>query len=325
MAPETIQEQVRKHLTDAHSIEQQALVQMKLAPKIAGDPQLAELFARHREETEGHERRVRERLAALGGKPAIVKDVAGQVTGVGFALFAKFNPDTPGKLVVHGYSYEHMELAAYALLGALAQEAGDLETAELARSIAGEEQDMAQRLAASFDVAVQASLRDLSPDDISAQLNRYLEDAHALEVQSLQLLERSPGMAGHPELAQTFETHLEQTREHEALVRERLEQRGASPSRIKDAALRLGALNWGMFFAAQPDTPIKLAGFAFAVEHLEIAAYELLGRVAQRAGDQETVALAQRILAQERHAATQVHEQFDAALEAGLREQDLSR
>jgi ferritin-like metal-binding protein YciE len=217
-----------------------------------------------------------------------------------------------------------MELAAYELIGALAEQAGDQETAAMARAIAGEEQEMAERLAAGFDIAVQASLRDLSPDDISAQLNRYLEDAHAIEMQSLQLLERSRGMAGHPELAQAFEEHLAQTREHERLVRERLDERGASPSRIKDAALRLGALNWGMFFAAQPDTPIKLAGFAFAVEHLEIAAYELLRRVAERAGDAQSVAMAQRILAEERHAAAQVREQFDAALRAGLREQDLA-
>jgi hypothetical protein len=48
----------------------------------------------------------------------------------------------------------------------------------------------------------------------------------------------------------------------------------------KDGALRLGALDRGVFFAAQPDTPAKLAGFAYAVENLEIVAYELLLRVA---------------------------------------------
>jgi hypothetical protein len=46
--------------------------------------------------------------------------------------------------------------------------------------------------------------------------------------------------------------------------------------------MRLGALNWGGFFAVQPDTRAKLAGFAYAFEHLEIGAYELLRRVAQR-------------------------------------------
>jgi ferritin-like metal-binding protein YciE len=54
--------------------------------------------------------------------------------------------------------------------------------------------------------------------------------------------------------------------------------------------MRIGGLNIGAFLGAQPDTPAKLAGFAFAFEHLEIAAYELLSRVAQRAGETETVA-----------------------------------
>ncbi|HZU39403.1 MAG TPA: DUF892 family protein, partial [Solirubrobacteraceae bacterium] len=95
-------------------------------------------------------------------------------------------------------------------------------------------------------------------------------------------------------------------------------------SRLKDAALRLGALNWGMFFAAQPDTPTKLAGFAYALEHLEVAAYELLRRVAQRAGDAGTEAMAERILAEENAAGQRIHGLFAEALDAGLREQGLA-
>jgi ferritin-like metal-binding protein YciE len=89
---------------------------------------------------------------------------------------------------------------------------------------------------------------------------------------------------------------------------------------LKDAALRLGALNLGMFFKAQPDTPAKLAAFSYAFEHLEVAAYELLKRVAARAGDEETVAAANTILVEERATAATVHEQFDHALDASLEE-----
>jgi ferritin-like metal-binding protein YciE len=58
-----------------------------------------------------------------------------------------------------------------------------------------------------------------------------------------------------------------------------------------------------MFFQTHPDTPGKLACFAYAFEHLEIAGYEELRRVAERAGDQETVALADRVLGEQRAAA----------------------
>jgi ferritin-like metal-binding protein YciE len=311
-------EQLNKYLTDAHSIEKQALAQMKAAPKIAGDAAIESAFAEHLTETEAHESLVRARLEERGASPSLVKDSAGTLTGVGFALFAKFNPDTPGKLVNHAYSYEHMELAAYDLLGRIAQRAGDTETAELARRVGQEEQAMAERLAGLFDRAVAASLRDQQPDDLGEQLNSYLTDAHAIEAQAIELLSKGPAIVGQGELATAMEEHLAETHEHQRLIDERLNARGASPSKLKDAALRLGALNWGGFFGAQPDTPAKLAGFAYAFEHLEIGAYELLRRVAERAGDAETVAVAERILHQEREAAQKIHSLFDAAVDAAL-------
>ena len=191
----------------------------------------------------------------------------------------------------------------------------------VARQIEEQERSMAERLASSFDRAADTSLRDLDPDDLAEQLDKYLSDAHAIEVQAIQLLEKGPELAGTSELAAAYEDHLAQTRRHEQLVDERLRSHGESPSKIKDAALRLGALNWGTFFAAQPDTPAKLAAFAYAFEHLEIGAYELLSRVAQRAGDRETKVMAAEILDQERTAASKIHSLFDQALEASLSDQ----
>ena len=89
---------------------------------------------------------------------------------------------------------------------------------------------------------------------------------------------------------EVFREHLEQTKEHRQLVDQRLAAHGAGPSRFQAGAMRAGALNLGMFFKAQPDTPVKLAGFAYAFEALEVGAYELLTRVAERAGDEQTAA-----------------------------------
>jgi ferritin-like metal-binding protein YciE len=157
VADRTIEEQLAKYLTDVHAIEEQALPQLKAAPKIAGERGLAEIFSEHLEETRVHERRVRERLEARDAGPAKLKDAAGRVTGVGFVMFARSQPDTPGKLVAHSYAYEHMELAAYELLMRVAERAGDQETVEVARVIATEERAMAGRLADRFGVAVDAS------------------------------------------------------------------------------------------------------------------------------------------------------------------------
>jgi UDP-glucose 4-epimerase len=306
------EDKLAKQLADVHSIEEQALTQMRKAPKIAGNERLAGIFEEHRDETEEQERRVRERLEAHGADPSTLKDLAGKAGGIGMVVFAASQPDTPGKLITHAFSYEHMEIAAYELLRRTAEEAGDEATAAMAIEIAAEEQQMAERLESCFDDAVDASLSSGSMD-LSRRLDRYLADAHAIEKQGLQLLETAPRIVEDAELKKFFSEHLRESEEHEELVRERLEARGAKPSKAKDAALRLGGLQVGAFFAAQPDTAAKLAGFAFAFEHLEIAAYELLGRVARRADDQKVLGVAERILAEERAAAGRLASRWDRA------------
>ena len=316
----SVDQQLSIYLTDVHAIELQALEQVKRARKVAGDPELEAAFADHVRETERHRTYVEDRLMARSWAPVPQKDLSGKLSGVGMALFARFQPDTPGKLAAHAYSYERMELAAYELLARLAERAGDSETVLTARMIEQEERAMADRLATLFDRAVEGSLRELETDDVGKQLDKYLADAHSIEGQAAKLLQRAPKMAGAEELATAFEEHLEETERHAELVEERLRARGSNPSALKDAALRLGALNLGMFLKAQTDTPAKLAAFAYAFEHLEVAAYELLKRVAARAGDEETVSMADEILFDERAAAARVQSLFDHALEASLQE-----
>src|SRR5690242_1151890 len=116
MADNSLHEQLHKYLTDCHSIEVQALAQLKRAPKIAGSEELAEMYRVHERETEGQKRLLEQRLAAHGESANRLKDVVADVTGIGMYLFAKFNPDSPGKLAAHAHSYEAMEQAAYEYL-----------------------------------------------------------------------------------------------------------------------------------------------------------------------------------------------------------------
>src|SRR4051812_14359999 len=232
MTANALDEQLTKYLTDLHSIEEQALAQMRLAPRLAGDPELQRIFVEHTGETESHERLVREQLGRRGPKPSAAKDVAGRVGGWGMILFARFNPDTPGKLAMHAYSYEHMELAAYELLRRIAERAGDEPVRAMAEQVGGQERSMADRIATMWDRAVDASLHDKGAEDVEKDLVKYLRDAHALEAQALQLLETGPQLAGLEALAEVFREHLEQTREHQRLVDERLAAHRARPPRL---------------------------------------------------------------------------------------------
>jgi UDP-glucose 4-epimerase len=304
-------EQLVKYLSDVHSIELQALEQLRAAPRIAGEEGMRRAFEQHLAETEIQERRVRERLEALGGAPSRLKDAAGAAGGWGMVAFAASQPDTPGKLVMHAYSYEHMEFAAYELLKRLAERAGDERTAGMAADIAVEERRMAERLERCFDAAVDVSLAPVGADRLDASLLSYLRDAHALEGQAIRLLEAGAERVEDEQLEAGFRDHLGETRRHLERIESLLEERGAEPSLVKDAALKAGGLNLSAFFGAQPDSTAKLAGFAFAFEHLEVAAYELLRRVAARAGDRGVLAAAEEILAEERRAAKRVAESWD--------------
>jgi ferritin-like metal-binding protein YciE len=319
MTARDINQQLIMYLTDVHSIEVQALAQMKRAPDIAGNDTLVAIFSQHLEETRQHERLVLDLLTQRGADTSTLKDVAGRVGGWAMIVFARLNPDTPGKLVAHAFSYEHMELAAYALLERAAERAADPAVVALARRIGDEEEMMGRRLAAAFDEAVDASLSVKAATDFTHELVAYLQDAHAIETQALQFLRLAPAIAGAEPLAEALRDHASETERHRGLVEERLEAHGSRPARLQDTALRVAGLNLAGFFGAQPDTPVKLAGFAFAFEHLEVAAYELLGRVAERAGDPDTAATARRIADEERTAAGRIAETWDVAIDAALR------
>jgi ferritin-like metal-binding protein YciE len=155
-------------------------------------------------------------------------------------------------------------------------------------------------------------------DELPTLVSKYLADAHAIEEQAIGLLERAPKLVEDNELEAVFDDHLSETREHAELVESRLTALGGDSSSLKDAAMRLGALNWGSFFQGHPDTPGKLVAFAYAFEHLEIGGYEQLKRVADATGDAETARTVETILGEERNAARLLARTFDTAAAESL-------
>jgi ferritin-like metal-binding protein YciE len=315
---DTIQDRLTAYLTDAHSIEEQALAQLRSIPDMDA-PKLTAALHEHLPETEGHERAVKQLLEGRDAGPSWFKDAVMKLGGKGFVLFAKLNPDTPGKLLAHALSYEALEEASYSLLAIVAGEAGETDVVREADRIRAEEIGMEDRLSDCFDECVEASLKAVGRDDLSEQLARYLADAHAIEQQAIGLLERGADRLSGP-LADAFQHHLVETQDQAESVAARLDALGRDPSTLKDSLMRAGAFNWATFFQAHPDTPGKLAGFAYAFEHLEIGGYEQLKRVAVRAGDTETAQLAERILDQERTAATTLKGLFPDAVQLALAE-----
>src|SRR5579884_4169259 len=146
-------------------------------------------------------------------------------------------------------------------------------------------------------------------------LINHLRDTHALEQQSIRQLERSQEMSQAGDMRDLYGEHLEETREHERLISERIESKDLKPSAVKDLTMRAGAIGLRQLAEIPPDTPVKLAMHFYALEHLEIATYEALVHIARREGDDETAQVAEQILEQERAAAEKIGETFERAVE----------
>ena len=157
-------------------------------------------------------------------------------------------------------------------------------------------------------------------DSTEGQLIAYLKDAHALEQMSLRMTEAAAKATDDPQLRDMFQHHHEETQEHERLIRERLESYGESTSALKDLGGRIAALAKGVESTAPSDSPGRLARDAYVQEHTEVAAYELLCRTAERAGDLETADVGRRILKNERQTAEKITGTWDHVTDLSLRE-----
>jgi ferritin-like metal-binding protein YciE len=190
------------------------------------------------------------------------------------------------------------------------------ETDEQQEDSSSQEQSAAQQQEEESDLA-KAGEED---DNAKAHLIAHLKDTHALEVQSIRQLERAAEIldSEDSDIAEGYKKHLDETQEHEEKIKNRIESYDLKPSAVKDLTMRAGAIGLRQLADIHPDTPVKLAMHFYAFEHLEIATYELLARIADAADDNETAEAAKEILEQEREAAEMVGETFDKAAEMML-------
>jgi ferritin-like metal-binding protein YciE len=164
-------------------------------------------------------------------------------------------------------------------------------------------------------------LRRVGMADLQTQLIKHIDEAHALEQTVARMLDGLISSADDPEVIDRLEHHKLETQQHESTMRRRLEAHGAQPSMVRQAAGMLEALMKMPLDLVRGERSGRTARDAYTTEHLEIASYELLRRVAERAGDEETAVACREILEQERAMATYIEENWDRFAELSLREQ----
>jgi ferritin-like metal-binding protein YciE len=156
--------------------------------------------------------------------------------------------------------------------------------------------------------------------EIKDELTRHLDEAVAMEQNVKRMLDGMIGTTDDPQMLDALEHHKSETEQHERLMRERLEANGGSTSTVREVGGVLGALMKMPMDMVRGDKAGRNARDGYATEHMEIASYELLKRVAQRAGDMETVQACDTIIGQERAMAGRIEESWDLAVDASLRE-----
>ncbi len=151
MPEDKLQQKLIDYVQDAHAMEQNVSKMLSSMISTTDDPEIGEVLRHHKEETEEHERKLRERLDAMGAGTSTTKEVG----AVGSALLKGVGDmartDKPGKNARDGFMTEHMEIAAYELLERLAKRAGDEQTAEVARKNRADEKEMARKIDSNWD------------------------------------------------------------------------------------------------------------------------------------------------------------------------------
>ena len=153
------------------------------------------------------------------------------------------------------------------------------------------------------------------------QLLKHIDEAIAMEENVKRMLDAGISLFDDPQVVDLREHHRAQTEEHSQRLRRRLEANGGSPSMVREAVGILGALAKLPLDMVRPEKAGRFARDAYAAEHLEIASYQLLERVARRAGDQETAEIARQNRSDEEEMARKLDEQWDLLAEQSVREE----
>jgi ferritin-like metal-binding protein YciE len=163
----------------------------------------------------------------------------------------------------------------------------------------------------------------MTDDRLQQKLADYVEDAHAMEQNVSRMLDSMISTTDDPEITDMLRHHKEETERQEQRLRERLDALGAGTSARKQAQTIAAALMKGAADHVRGDQAGKNARDGYTTEHMEIAAYELLERLAERAGDTQTAEVARENRAEEEEMAAKIDANWDRFVDLTLAENEI--
>jgi ferritin-like metal-binding protein YciE len=140
-----------------------------------------------------------------------------------------------------------------------------------------------------------------------------IENAHALENEAIELMERQIERIEHyPEMRQILRQHVVETRGQVRRLEEILESFTAQRSVLKDVAAKIMGTMAALVHTPAGDEILKDTFANHAFENYEIAAYKSLIAMAEAGGFLEHVPALQETLHEEQRTAKLIHDHIEA-------------
>jgi ferritin-like metal-binding protein YciE len=160
----------------------------------------------------------------------------------------------------------------------------------------------------------------MASQQLQEQLVKHIDEALAMEQNVLRMLDGMIETTEDEEIKNELRQHKLETEQHAERLEKRLAAHDASPSTVREAAGIMGALMKGLVDMARQEKAGRNARDGYTTEHLEIASYQLLERVAKAAGDEETADVARQNRADEEKMAKKIEANWDRFAELSLQE-----
>jgi len=165
---------------------------------------------------------------------------------------------------------------------------------------------------------------EMASDQLKEQLVKHIDEAYAMEQNVLRMLDRMIETTEDPEIKNELREHKLETERHAERIQQRLEAHSATPSMVREAGGIAGALLKSVLDLTRGEKAGRNARDGYATEHLEIASYQLLERIAQRAGDEETAEVARQNRKDEEAMAKKLDAHWDKFAELSLKEEGVT-
>jgi ferritin-like metal-binding protein YciE len=149
-------------------------------------------------------------------------------------------------------------------------------------------------------------------DEVRSIFITGVKNAHALEKEAIQILERQlERLKNYPEMETLIRRHLEESRQHEQRIDEVLDGLGEDRSLLKDLATQFMGNMAAIAHVPMPDEILKNTFANHAFENFEVASYKSLIVMAEAAGESRFLTALNQNLREDENAAQMIKDMVE--------------